>query len=74
LRSLQIKFVKKSKMFGFHCIDIYINRPQQFNDITFVEYFKQFEIDKKNSSQIINLMDKMILNYIYTKIVKSYNS
>jgi hypothetical protein len=34
-------------MFGFHYIDIYINRPQQFNDITFVEYFKQFEIDKK---------------------------
>jgi hypothetical protein len=28
LPSLQTKIVKKSKMFGFHCIDIYINRPQ----------------------------------------------
>jgi hypothetical protein len=35
-----------STLINNSCIDIYINRPQRYNDVTFVEYFKQFEIDK----------------------------
>lgn len=43
---LRTKLVTKSKVLGFHPIDIYCNRPYECEDMTFTKDFKKFEMNK----------------------------
>ncbi len=44
---LQKKLVTKSRILGFHPIDIYVCRPITFEKLTFMQYFKQYTHDHK---------------------------
>ena len=41
-----MKIVTKSRVLGFHPIDVYYNRPFDFQNMTFVSYFKRFEMER----------------------------
>ena len=43
---LRTKIVTKSKILGFHPIQAYCNRPLDFENMTFVSYFKSCETEK----------------------------
>jgi hypothetical protein len=40
--NLHTKMVTKSRILGFHCIDIYYARPSNMAQYTFTKYWKQF--------------------------------
>jgi len=40
------KIITRSIIFGFHPIDVYMNRPSHFENMTFIEYFTKYEFDK----------------------------
>jgi hypothetical protein len=41
--SLRTKIVTSSHVLGFHPLDNYINRPRDFKNITFTDYFTKYE-------------------------------
>ena len=43
---LRTKLVTKSRMFGFHPIDAYCNKPIAFESMFFFQYFERFETDR----------------------------
>ncbi len=46
MRHLQTKLLSKSKFLGFHPIDIYKCKPSNFENMTFYEYFQNYELNK----------------------------
>jgi hypothetical protein len=62
-RLLRRKLVTKLKNLGFHPIDIYISRPTIFEELTFMQYFKQYTHDSKIYS-IYNTFEKDDIGFI----------
>jgi hypothetical protein len=44
---LRTKLITKSRILGFHPIDIFVSRPITFEKITFMQYFRQYTHDHK---------------------------
>jgi hypothetical protein len=45
--NLRTKMVTKSKILGFHPIDIYCVRPSNMAQYTFIKYWKQFSLQQQ---------------------------
>jgi hypothetical protein len=43
---MHIKIITISRILGFHPIDVYMNRPFHFENMTFIEYFTKYESNK----------------------------
>jgi hypothetical protein len=43
---MRTKIITRSIIFGFHPIDVYMNRHSHFENMTFIEYFTKYEFDK----------------------------
>jgi len=66
-KPLQMCTKLKSRVIRFHPIDAYSNRPSQFENMTFFQYFTKFEYDKMQHSSLQHYHDQDNLrNYIYT--------
>jgi hypothetical protein len=63
---MHIKMIIISRILGFHPIDVYMNRPFHFENMTFIEYFTKYEsnILKRLSSKCHG--EDNLGNYIYT--------
>ncbi len=44
--TLRTRMINRSRVLGFHPIDIYCNRPHEYDDMTFTDYFKRFDMEK----------------------------
>ena len=44
--TLRTQMITRSRVLGFHPIDLYCNRPNEYNDMTFTDYFKRFDMEK----------------------------
>jgi len=63
---MRTKIITRSRILWFHPIDVYMNRPSHFENMTFIEYFTKFEFDKlKRLSSKCHGEDNL-KNYIYT--------
>ncbi len=40
------KIITISRILGFHPIDVYMNQPFHFENMTFIEYFTKYESNK----------------------------
>ncbi len=61
------KLITKSRVLGFHPIDVYTNRPSQFENMTFIQYFTKFEYDKMQHPSLQHYHNQNNLrNYIFT--------
>jgi hypothetical protein len=63
---MHTKIITRSRILGFHPIDVYMNQFSHFENMTFIEYFTIYKSNKlKCPSSKCNGEDNL-QNYIYT--------
>jgi hypothetical protein len=63
---MRIKIITRSRILGFQPIDVYMNWPFHFGNMTFIEYFTKYEFDKLKHPFSKWLGEDNLGNYIYT--------
>ena len=63
--ALRTIMVIKSRVLGFHLIDIYCNRPHEYEDLTFTDYFKRFDMEKICQRNVPSFRKDKFGFYIY---------
>ena len=71
--ALRIRMVSKSRVLGFHPIDNYCNKPHEYEDITFIDYFKRFDMEKICRRNVPSF-EKTNSDFTYTRPIKSRGS
>ena len=69
------KMVTKSKVLGFYPIDIYYNGPHEYEDMTFTNYFKRFDMERICRHNVPSFGKDKLRFYIYEtpKIMRFIN-
>jgi len=63
---MHIKIITISRILGLHPIDVYMNQPFHFENMTFIEYFTKYESNKLKCLSSKCHGEDNLGNYIYT--------
>jgi hypothetical protein len=64
--TLRTKIVTSSHVLGFHPMDSYTNRPIEFENFTFTEYFTKYETDRMTRGRTAAVVRNNLGYFVYT--------